>query len=44
MKNILMAVFLCIALSTTAQSKKPVPPKKPVTKVTPVLKKLYRQP
>lgn len=38
MKNILMAAFLCVALSTIAQTKKPVPAKKPVTVVAPLLK------
>lgn len=38
MKNILIPVLLCITLSAAAQTKKPLPAKKPVATVTPVLK------
>ncbi len=38
MKNILMAVFLCVALGAAAQTKKPLPAKKPVAAVVPLLK------
>lgn len=38
MKNILTAAFLCVAFATTAQTKKPLPAKKPAAAIAPVFK------